>query len=98
MVTTHPLLVETPDKWLNIPIPVQGAFKNLIKTFIQSDEASFLYQTKNNDRLFRMQEQINNLKEKLKRETDKVTYDFDRKLAQAAEDTKLKFEAVEMKF
>ena len=39
----HPLLLEKPEEWNNIPIPMTDAIINIIKTFLQTDESLFTY-------------------------------------------------------
>ena len=82
IIEKHPLLHETPELWKNIPIPVRDAFRNVIQVFIASDESGFDYQMKTNERLFKLQTQINNMKLKnekaqliLSGETDTKLYE-----------------------
>ena len=43
LLGNHPLLIEKPEEWNNIPIPMTDAIINIIKTILQSDESLFEY-------------------------------------------------------
>ena len=50
----HPLLIEQPETWNNIPICVTDTIINIIKTIIQGDESLIDFQVKTNDRLYKL--------------------------------------------
>ena len=66
--------------------------------FIQSDEAIFMNQTKNNDRFYRLQEQVVSLKSLINKKNEQTKVDFERKLNKQKELTAAEFNKVEQRF
>ena len=59
ILQTHPLKCEDPSTWNNIPICVANAITNIVECLCDDDESLFDYQITTNNRLFKLQEQIN---------------------------------------
>jgi hypothetical protein len=48
----HPLLLERPGEWNNIPICITLAITNILNHIVDSDKELFDYQMKNNERVY----------------------------------------------
>ena len=80
-----------PEQWKNIPACVSIAVKEIVKHVIDSDEVLYEYQTKTNERLFRLQDQISNLKEKSKNNYLKFSAELDSRLKSNDDNIQFKF-------
>jgi hypothetical protein len=52
MKNEHPLLLEKPSDWNNIPICISLALTNILNHLVDSDKELFDYQMKNNERVY----------------------------------------------
>ena len=50
----HPLRLEAPEEWKNIPACLALAIKNIIAHVVIGNENLFEFQTKQNERLYRV--------------------------------------------
>lgn len=62
--TQHPLSFINPQAWKNIPICLREAIQNIIKSICCGGDQLFDYQIMMNERLWRLQKQIDSIKHK----------------------------------
>lgn len=62
----HPLRNEEPEKWNNIPVCIAESVGHIIQWIVEGDESLFSYQQATNNRIFKLQEQISQIKGRMK--------------------------------
>lgn len=81
----HPLLLEKPETWNNIPICLTLALTNILNHIVESDNELFDYQMKNNERIWMLQEQITKHKKRAEQDRDRFTREIESRLRLSAE-------------
>lgn len=79
--TEHPLLhIVEPDSWKNIPLCLVDAFKALIKVLHDGDKQLFDFEVKTNERLYKLQRQLDQRKEKAATSEKQLTSDINKQI------------------
>jgi len=66
----HPLLCNRPEEWNNIPKCLISVVKSLISSSVKGNETVFEFELKQNERLLKCQQQLNNIKAGYKNEIE----------------------------
>ena len=86
--TEHPLLyIVEPDSWKNIPLCLVDAFKALVKVLHDGDKQLFDFQMKTNERLYKLQRQLDQRKEKAATAEKQLTADINKQINELKEKT-----------
>ena len=91
LIKDHPLLPHKPSEWKNIPACVSSAISDILKHIVGSDEVLFEFQAKTNERFYRVQDQISNLKDRLKHQNMKFISEMDNRFKTTDDNIMVKF-------
>lgn len=84
--TEHPLLhIVEPDSWKNIPLCLVDAFKALIKVLHDGDKQLYDFQMKTNERLYKLQRQLDQRKERAATAEKALTDDINKQIKELRE-------------
>lgn len=95
MKNDHPLLLEKPSEWNNIPICITMAMTNILNHIIDSDKELFDYQMKTNERIWMLQEQVTKHKKRVEADRERFAREIESRLKATTDATKVKFTEIE---
>ena len=95
MVNEHPLSIEKPDTWNNIPICLTVAISSILSHIIDSDAELFEYQMKTNDRIWKLQDQVSRHKKRNDADRERFAKEIEARMQAQQESTGVKFADME---
>ena len=89
---------EQPDDWRNVPLPLVNFIKRIVADIQAQSELNLDLQLKNNERIIKLQKQLDKQRQNNKKKFEEVTADLTAKAATDRKEMDIKLERVDRVF